>query len=96
MSSQSLSAVCNELDAIVVARIEGRDVTRRELSAAFDWVADRSNWKNPIDVRLVLSDRQCALVAAAVEFFAGCRPTIERDGDVVHVRAVGYYVAVGA
>lgn len=95
--TQSLVALSNDLDAQVVAKIDGRDVTRRELSAAFDWVADRSNWKNPIDCTVALTDRQAALVAEAVVFFAGCRPTIKRiDETIVRVQAVGYYAAVGA
>lgn len=81
----------------VVAQVEGRDVTQGELSHAFDFVADRSNWKNPIDVVVVLSDRQVALVREAVVFFTGSVPTItKREDGAVRVVAAGYYAAVGA
>lgn len=100
----NLQAEVNAMDAMVVARINGRDVTRGELSVAFDRVADPTNWKNPICKSVVLHgdvDEQIALTREAVRFFAGCDPTFTRhgpslDGERVHFMAVGYYIAVGA
>lgn len=89
-------------NAQVVARVLGRDVTRGELSTAFDRIADRSNWKNPIDRVLDLNDAELFAIIEAVRFFAGCVPTftIVPGGKLpkcrYRVRAVGYYAAVGA
>jgi hypothetical protein len=99
----TLSAVRNELDAQIVARIMGRDVPRGELSRAFDRVADCAHWKNPIDATIdVAGDFDLEVIREAVVFFAGCRPTFTpvRGGTLpgarYRVRAVGYYAAVGA
>ena len=74
----------------------GRDVTRGALKAAFDRVADATNWKNPI--RKVICEEQLELTAYAVEFFTGSKLMVKQDlgfGRVL-VEAVGYYAAVGA
>ena len=72
--------------------------TVAELRAAFDRVKDADNWKNPIDRVLSLeSERAIAAVEEAVVFFAGCVADVEPLGrDEYRIRAVGYYVAVGA
>lgn len=85
----------------------GQPVTRAELSAAFDLVSDKTNWKNPINKRVKLTPTQIMLVYEAIQFFAGCVPTFRAiDSETVfaggvpivefHVKAVGYYAAVGA
>lgn len=105
--SQSLSKqvreLDRELDAMVVARILGHDVTRGELSAAFDRVANRDNWKDRIDVVVdVANDVELATIREAVVFFTGSVPTFEPrpgaglPGCRYRVRAAGYYAAVGA
>lgn len=101
--SQSLSQQVHELDAMVVARILGRDVTRGELSAAFDRVASRVNWKDGIDVVVdVANDAELETIREAVVFFTGSDPTFEPlpgaelPGCRYRVRAAGYYAAIGA
>jgi hypothetical protein len=99
----------SDFSKMVVATIDGRPVTQGELSTAFDWVADRSNWKNPIDCVVVLSFRQMALVREAVPFFTGGPVVItpaqgtmsateytRSDSRAVRVEADGYYRCVGA
>jgi hypothetical protein len=68
---------------------------------AFDAVADKANWKNPIDAVVDAYTRE--LVREAVIFFAGCVPSFEpltgtTTGGIgrYRVKAVGYYNAVGA
>ncbi len=87
----------------IVAQVNGRGVTRDELSLAFDAVADKANWKNPINTVVDLDDYTKALVAEAVVFYAGCVPSFERlTGTTTsglakyRVTAKGYYAAVGA
>lgn len=88
----------------IVANINGRDVTRGELSTAFDLVADRSNWKNPISALVNLTDSERDMVAGAVVFFTGSVASFEAisHGTMQHgltryrVRAAGYYRAIGA
>jgi len=92
-------AVEIESDAAqVVASLGGREFTRGELSAAFDAVANKANWKAPIDAVGIFSESYQAAIAVAVEFFAGCKPTFTpiNDSPFVHVEAVGYYEAIGA
>jgi len=94
------------MNSQIVANVNGRDVTRGELSEAFNLVVNKTNWKYPVDARVILTPEQRNLVTEAVIFFAGCVPTFEPQGPVFEsfnqlvceyrVRAVGYYNAVGA
>lgn len=69
------------------------------LRAAFDAVADRADWRAPINVLVmvpadVLAEFR-ALISEAVEFYTATEPTFhawDRHGDQVEVRvgAVGY------
>lgn len=91
----------NELDQMnsqVVAKVAGRDVTRGELLQAFNRVASKANWKNPIKAEVFTQDEVAlAVIREAVIFFAGCRPTFTKTWDGwTKVEAVGYYQAVGA
>lgn len=60
-------------------------VTRGEVSDAFDRVADKAHWKNPIDAEIVLDD--CGafalgrLIEQAVIFYQGVKPTITKLAD---------------
>lgn len=99
----SIAQVEAELEAQVVAKVCGRDVTRAQLSAAFTTVANPSNWKLPIDARVPLGcDFDLLLVREAVIFFTGSVPTItpvllvKPRGMAYRVQAAGYYAAVGA
>lgn len=91
------AAASLDFSKTVVATIEGRPVTQGELAEAFDWVADRANWKLPVDCTLVLSPRQTLLVREAVPFFTGCVATITPGPNgSKRVEADGYYKAIGA
>src|SRR5262245_10840743 len=81
-------------------KVNGRDVTWAELSLAFDAVAPRDDWKNPIERVLHLDADTLALVRRAVAFFTGSEPTFEQIGTelpgdpgvgLYRVRAAGYY-----
>jgi len=92
-----------DMRATVVATVLGERVTWGQLHDAFDRVADRTNWKNPIAADFTTSTDantsafEVELMHAAVEFFAGCRPTIRHMGNFrFRCEAVGYYAAVGA
>lgn len=88
-----------ELDTEIVARAEGFAFTRTELREAFERVENREHWKLPIDTRVaIVGDRQRVAIAQAVIFFAGCEAEISRIGrtPLFHVRAIGYYAAIGA
>jgi hypothetical protein len=101
MTEVSQEAV--ELSKTVVATVMGREVTHGELSMAFDAVADKAHWKNPINAVVDLDEFTKAMVAKAVVFFAGCEASFERMGGTTtsgvgryRVKAKGYYLAVGA
>ena len=77
--------------------------TVAELRTAFELVEDKTNWKNPIDKSLAgpLTVAERKLINAAVIFFAGCEAKFTDEGGLAgaiftRVKAVGYYVAVGA
>jgi hypothetical protein len=86
---------------VIVAKNSGFEFTKRELKAFFEAVEDSDNWKNPIDKTVVLADsREILGTLEAVKFFAGCVPefhfAMTDNGPAFRVKAVGYYVAVGA
>jgi hypothetical protein len=95
-------ALAQVIPANSIGGLEG--VTRADADEAFKLVADRSNWKNPIDRMVYLTDEQVELVREAVIFFTGSVPKIERvynmkflhNANKYHVTADGYYRAVGA
>ena len=69
----------------------------------FDMVANKDNWKLPIDTMLDApsgtEDRELfkKLISRAVVFYTGSVPIIVDLGDKqIGVKAVGYYEAVGA
>jgi hypothetical protein len=82
----------------VVSMVQGRPVTRGQLSKAFDLVKNDEHWKNPIDkTLLMMTCEEEAMIYEAVLFFAGCRPTFKFNEDgSVRVRAQGYYLSVGS
>lgn len=93
-----IATVTRDLNAEVVARIMGEDVTRRDLIRAFERVEDRTNWKNPINCEVrIEDDRDMETIRAAVEFLTGSKATFEFvRANVYRCKAVGYYAAVGA
>ena len=88
----------NRIDQAVVADVMGKPVTRAELSAALDRVADQTDWKAPINVVVVInSDFEMVLIREAVWFFTGSRATFTAKGrNQYQVKAAGYYTAIGA
>lgn len=97
-----LVAIEQDLNKQVVAQVCGRDVTRAEMSKAFDRVANTVNWKNPINATVTVeSDAELLTIREAVIFFTGSVPTISvetfKNGRVVYrVKALGYYAVCGA
>jgi hypothetical protein len=92
-----------ESEAQVVANVMGRIVTRGELSKAFDAVANKANWKLPINASVDLDEFTKAMVAEAVVFFTGSKAKFKRltgttTGGIgrYRVTAAGYYAAIGA
>jgi len=82
----------------VVGNVNGKPVTRGELMKYFDMVADKANWKNPINARVKLAANEVAMLTEAVIFFTGSVPTIlpmARKGEY-KVKANGYYLTIGA
>jgi hypothetical protein len=93
----------------IVATVLGRKVTRAKLTEAFNLVAPKDGWKNPINAEVVIdSDLRMLLIREAVIFFTGSVPTFDfsrsvrpikgTDGGaaIYRVRAAGYYATIGA
>lgn len=95
--NQSRCMYCKR-DLEIVAKAGDHEFTRDELKTAFERVADKQNWKNPIRALITehLTDRDFIAIREAVSFFAGCVPMFRLTPDGVKVTAPGYYVAVGA
>jgi hypothetical protein len=65
-----------------------------DLTAAFDLVADKTNWKNPIDAFISIFEDE-ALISDAVIHFTGSAPTITRASHLLsRVVADGYYLTM--
>lgn len=96
--------LCSDNEVIPARFLSGgQDRVRGDLSRAFNSVADKSNWKNPINIVVDLDDHTKQLVAEAVTFYTGSVATFARltgttTGGVARyrVQAVGYYEAIGA
>lgn len=87
-------------DQIVATTVDGRRCTRRELTAAFNRVAPRTNWKRAIDTTIPLEPLDREVVREAVIFFTGSVPKFEYAGCcgnlTCRVTAAGYYATCGA
>lgn len=69
--------------------------TQEALRAAFDKVADRRNWKNPIEAEIARDE--FAITAEAVQFYTSSTLVIAEDrGATLLVKAAGYYRTVGS
>ncbi len=69
--------------------------TQEQLVAAFDKVADKKHWKNPVDAVIDASEN-LHLIREAVIHFTATVPTFDilkvtEEGTKVAVRAIGYY-----
>jgi hypothetical protein len=92
-----------EFAKMIVANVMGRAVTQGELKVAFEAVADKVNWKMPIDAVVDLDPYTMAMVKEAVVFFTGSVAKFKAltgtttDGiGRYRVTAAGYYAAIGA
>lgn len=92
----------HEALAQVVAKINGRDVTRGELRQAFERVSHPNNWKLGINRVVDLNNWEMELISEAVIFFTGSAPEFfpmvgaTFPKNRYRVVAAGYYAAVGA
>lgn len=65
------------------------------LNAAFDKVADKANWKLPVEA--VIDAGELELIADAVVHFTGSElSSVTESEGKLRVFAKGYYAAVGA
>lgn len=86
-----------ELDAEVVAKVNGVDATRADLNAAFERIKPTGHWKNRIDAVVGLTDHERDLTREAIVFFTGSIPTFEVvEHGKYRVRAAGYFLTIGA
>jgi hypothetical protein len=92
----------NNFSKTVVDTVMGKPVTQGELSAAFDKVANKANWKNAINAVVDVNDFEMAMIAKAVTFFTGSvakfKPRIGAPLPKCRYRvtAAGYYKTIGA
>jgi hypothetical protein len=100
---QTIQEIEADSNAQVVAKVLGTDVTRGELLAAFNRVANKLNWKLIIDALVELDEhREMAMIREAVIFFTGSVPTFAAIAGAAkpkcryRVTAAGYYQTVGA
>lgn len=90
----------NDRDQVI--EIDGKLMTRGDLTDAFNLVCDKTNWKMPIDCEVVLQPGQIDAVHKAVIFFTGAPCEFdwlgkgETDKFKWRVRAPGYYKTCGA
>ena len=72
------------------------EYTVEQLQQAFTSVQNSEHWKNPISATINKDDQD--LVHEAIVYFAGCNPQFEpiMGTELLTVKAVGYYIAVGA
>lgn len=62
---------------------------------AFKLVADKTNWKNPIDT-IVPKNSDTDLISEAVTFFTGSVPDFVTTKKGIRVTADGYYLSIGS
>lgn len=72
----------------IVAEIGGTPRTRGELTGYFNAVADRQNWKLPVDATVDLTFEGLAMTREAI--------TSQKGHVRYRVKAAGYYEAVGS
>jgi hypothetical protein len=75
-----------EMNSIVVAKVNNKEVTRGELSEVFDKVCSTAHWKDPWSASVHHS--LVALVMTAVEFFHADKP------EVIGIEPITGYVVM--
>lgn len=93
---KTISQIEAESNAQIVANVNGRAVTRGELSEAFKKVQPKGHWKNAIDATLPLAEGEFAMITEAVIFFTGSVPEFQKVGAQYRVTAAGYFATIGA
>lgn len=101
MTARTFQEIEAESAAEIVVCVGGRGVTRRELTAAFNRVAPRDNWKLPIDVTIDTTPEERLMIAEAITFFTGSVAKFEPRGELAplspfRITAPGYYATCGA
>jgi hypothetical protein len=72
------------------------EANHARLTAAFNLVANRKNWKMPVN-KTVAATANREEISEAVVYFTGSVPSFEPlPNGRVRVRARGYYSAIGA
>ena len=92
MNTQNLDAVqMDSLDKMIVARVNGEDVTRKTLSDAFDMIRDPSDWRAPIDQQFDMMPEDVDMYCEAIRFFTATEPTVMvlSNGET-RIKADGY------
>lgn len=84
-----------KIDDYKVKCHSGAERWQSELSAAFDLVAPKANWKMPIDAE-VPAATDVTLISDAVIHFTGSKPELRSRGKTLFVKAAGYYATIGA
>lgn len=91
MTKEVVYRRCWDMDDSVVS---AQGYTRKQLSDAFDSIADPSNWKLPITGIVKLDELD--LYNEACLFFTGGPLTVEYiQGDRAAVSGAGYYEVIG-
>ena len=92
MSKEVSVAEILDMDDMVVST---QGYTRKQLSDAFDSIADPSNWKLPITGIVKLDELD--LYNEACLFFTGGPLTVEYiEGNRAAISCAGYYETIGA
>lgn len=102
--TDAIAATTAESDQTqIVAMVGSMSFCRSELETLFNRVANRENWKLPVNSIVdVKDDRELTGLREAVIFFTGSVPKFEpRSGGSLpgcryRITAPGYYAAVGA
>lgn len=99
-----MTTLQNDRAEVIPAKCIGglENVTRGELCDAFDRVANKDDWKKPVDAVIEIDEGGAgafhALLEQAVIFYTGTRPTFNilkrKPNGVVEYRVVarGYYL----
>jgi hypothetical protein len=95
---ETIAAELAALNLLVVAKADGFEWTRGELSSLFKAVQPEGNWKGYIYATVeLLHERDVVGTGQAITFFTGSRATFHHLGsNLYRVSAAGYYATIGA
>jgi hypothetical protein len=88
---------CKGKEESVKPKVESTAPTQEQLSAAFDLVKDKSNWKMPINAKVPATEN-IDLIESAIVHFTSSIPSISivSGGKFFRIKAAGYYKTVGS